>query len=281
MKRLIKNKKGLVSGLLDNIGNLIQGIVQIMPKPILLLIFLFLIVSLSYVLSIIFNSFGIYCNSANEPVKLNTNILTSISLIGQIPDPADINKADIDIENDPAVQLCSRKIGTGYYLKEDNTQTNFTNRWFYIGTYCTQCNKITLYDNGVNQGEWCEGDASRTPEENRGILQKALCGTTACEPPKDYYYSQSQNKYVCSNTNTCTGATIAQKWDELLASKEAGMLYPNVPTGTRNPSAEYAIGITCKELKPRLGIWGIDLFRFEYILIIIILGVLFWVLFNL
>lgn len=278
---MLKNKKGVFSGLIDNIGSLIQGIIQLTPKPLLILIFLFIIVSVAYVLSIIFNAFGIYCNSANEPVQLNTNILTSISLIGQIPEPKDINRLDIDIENDPSKQLCSRQINEGYYLKQDGTTINFTKRWFYIGTLCTNCNKITLYDSNNNVGEWCEGDASRIPDADRKITQKLLCGITACEPPKNYYYSQSQNLYICSNTATCTGATLAQKWDELLASKEAHPLYPDVPTGTRNPSADKILGITCKELKPRLGIWGIDLFRYEYIFIILIIYILVWVLRNL
>jgi hypothetical protein len=288
MRRIFKNKKGVLSGILDSVGQLIQGILTIVPKPLLILIFLFLIVTVSYILSIIFNSFGIYCNSANEPVQLNTNILTSISLISQIPDPKQLGLEQLNMEESgitiisEQITECSTQVQEGYYILSNNQRINFnTPTYFYDGTYCTECNAITLYDNvtgrvgGVSK-KWCVGKVARN--EDKSLLQKALCGNLACEPPQHYQYDPTPNAYTCSD-QTCAGITLGQKWDELLASKNAQLMY-QTQDNQRQTSADQLLGITCQDLKPRLAIWGIDLFRYEYIFVLLIIWILIWIYMN-
>lgn len=283
MKRILKNKKGVA--ILDNIGQLIQGILQIVPKPILLILFLFVIVSVSYVLSILFNSFGIYCNSANEPVKLNANLLSGVSLITQIPDLEEIGREAVEGN----VKSCRKQFNTQdayFYIPSTNTTKNITtNLWYYEGTYCSQCTtgilKKTNGQETINQ-EYCTDRAYPTPTENKTWWQKTVCSSEnsifgSCEPPKGYYFDQNVGYYVC-NSQDCTGKTIADKWDEKLAENGATLLYASTED---NLKAVNSIGITCTELKPRLALWGVDLFRYEYIFLLIIIVILIWIWMNL
>jgi hypothetical protein len=279
--RILKDKKGSILG---DIGNFIQGITNTMPKPVLFLIFLSIMFLVAWVLSIIFLAFGTYCNSANQPVQLNANWLTNLDLAGQIPDPKTIGLNALPMEEGgisvitEQVSYCSTQIDKGYYVTEEGIQTNFTTpKWFYDGTFCTDCERVKVYDMGNNRvggfvKTWCLGNVNR--KEDKGILQRTLCGGTACEPPPHYYYSSTPNLYICADT-TCKDITLGQMWDEKLSQKGATLIYP-APSNTRNPSSNNFIGITCTNLHPKLGIYGIDVFNFSMWCIIVLITLLLW-----
>lgn len=312
MKRLIRNKKGILGldNLTDIIGSAMQVITNIIPAPLLFIIFLFLIVAFASILSILFNFFGIYCNSAGLPVTLNGNIVGSIGLAGQTPDPKTLGQEFLPMEEwgisaiSSQVTYCSAQFPNGViYFNESqrllittlvpNLQpsidiynlitnppdqrlaTNFsTPMWFYDGTFCTDCQKVTVCDNMHTCTRKCLGDVTQKSADKKNILQKLMCGNVGCEPPKDYTYKQSRNQYEANNNNAMT-KTIGTRWDELLSSKGATLLYAS-STNTKNPSAESSIGITCSELKPRLAVFGVDLFTFNLWILITLFTILGW-----
>ena len=282
--RIIKNKKGILGISLDSIGSWIQGITSILPPPVKFLLFLFLLVTLTYILSIVFSAFGIFCNSAEQPVKLNPNLFTSVSLIGEIPDPKELGKEQLNLEESgftiisEQVTECSMEVQHGYYIKEDGTLINFTApRFFYDGTFCTDCEKVKVFDTvtgrvGGFTKKWCLGNTYRV--EDKSLIKKNLCGSLSCEPPQHYFYRYPNNAYLCAD-NSCTTITLGQRWDELLSSKGATLMYPSA-RNVRNPSGDNALGITCSDLRPRMAIYGIDLFTYSTWLVLTLIVILLW-----
>lgn len=286
MKKILKNKKGVIgflSGATDSIVGIIQTLTNIIPKPVLFIIFIFLLVAVGSALSLLFNVFGIYCNSADLPVQLGAGITSGISLIGQVPDPTLLSSESINLEEggytilSDQVTECSTRVPSGTIIFKDKTTINFTTPTdFYDGQFCTECEEVEVYTEltgrvGGFTKKWCYGDVTRDEEKN--LVQRALCGGTACEPPQHYYYDQSQNLYQCADL-TCMGITQGQKWDELLKSKGATLMYNTIDE--TNPSSERFVGITCNELSPRLAVYGIDIFNFSMWMMIMVIILLLW-----
>ena len=282
-KRIFGNKKGAI---LDNIGQLIQGIVSILPKPVLFLLFLFILVSLSYVLSLAFNAFGVYCNSADVPVKLNANFLDNIALIGQVPDPELLGREALELGEfgisvgSAGLTECSQLVPAGTIYFEDDTAQNFTTpTWFYDGTFCTNCQEVNIKKPAGDVDKVCFGNVERKSQADKTLLQRTFCGGLGCEPPEHYYYDQNTNTYVCAD-ETCAGITLGQKWDELLFSKGAVPYYLEDQPDLRNPSAEHLTGITCENLKPRFAVFGVDLFTYNIWIFITLIVILLWLWIN-
>ncbi len=279
MKKLIKNKKGLFG--LENIGNTLVSVISIIPGWVKFLIFLFLIAILGYVVSVIFQSVGIYCNSADQPVQVS-GVFTGINLITQVPDPELLGREGLTTEEagitiiSEQVTYCSKQIQSGTIENlETNTITNFTNpTWFYDGTFCTDCNKVSVCSITGDCTRYCEGNVIRKTSAQKNIFQKAICGNIGCEPPEHYYYDQSQNIYACED-ETCEGITLGQKWDEVLAGKGAKLIYPTIEQ-QRNPSSEKFVGITCTELKPKLALFGLDILSLNIMIVLLIIIILVW-----
>lgn len=251
-------------------------------------------------MSFAFNVFGVYCNSAEQPVILGggffTKIANGVSLLGSIPDPKTLNENALSIEQTPLsgiplsqVTKCTRTMpsGTIYFNETQRTlllslftnvevnAVNFTTPTsFYDGTFCTTCQQVTICGASGDCQKMCIGDAFRTPNTDKTFLQKALCGNLGCEPPEHYFYSQTRNLYLCDD-NSCTSRTLGQAYDQLLASKGATLFNQNVD-GTINPSSDNIVGITCQDLKPRLAFFGIDVFEFKYWAIIMLIVLAFW-----
>jgi hypothetical protein len=295
--RIIKNKKGILGISLDSIGSWIQGITSILPTPVKFLLFLFLLVTLTYILSIVFHAFGIFCNSAEQPVQINPNLFTSISLIGQIPDIKDIGKEQIDPYTIPVLsqveqaQECSNLETSGSYILMDDDANLFLANlgmfrqgqrfnitkptWFYLAsnTHATICTNIRVEETSGLASHYnaCLGDVYRKTEAEKTWSQKVFAG---CEPPLHYYFESTTGKYLCSD-NSCTGQTLGKTWDELLNTKGAKLMYSNT-RNIRNPSGDNAIGITCSDLRPRMAIYGIDLFTYSTWLVITLIVILLW-----
>jgi hypothetical protein len=52
-------------------------------------------------------------------------------------------------------------------------------------------------------------------------------------------------------------------------------MYPS-SRNIRNPSGDNAIGITCSDLRPRMAIYGIDLFTYSTWLVLTLIVILLW-----
>lgn len=277
MKKLIKNKKGILG--LENIGHAISTTINLMPKWIRILLLLFIIGSVGFLLSFAFNVFGIYCNSGNQPVTLGGNVLAGISLLGQTPDFELLNRETLEINELFVGKLtadhtaCTTGYDSGTIIYKNKTEERFEQFTSFHVRACMQCEVVNVCgDNGGECINVCKGDAFR--DQTKNILQKLTCGKVACEPPPHYYFDQSENVYACAD-ETCGGITLGQSWDELLSEKNANLLYPEFKN-SRNPSSNSFVGITCTELKPKLAIYGFDLFNFTNLLILLIIFALIW-----
>lgn len=284
-KGLFPNKKGLLGDIGQTISQTIGNLLDITPKPIKIILFIFLLLAFAQLFTYAFNMFGIYCNSNNEPVKIHTNIIDQIALIGEIPDYKTLGLNAIPTEEagftvaSQQVTACSRQFPSGTIETENGTQTTFTqSRWFYDGTFCTECNKVSVCGISGDCNNFCETDVTRITEEQKGFFQKAFCGRVGCEPPEHYYYDATRNIYICLD-NTCQATTIATLWDNKLASKGATTLYQGTQ-GNQNPAYTNFAGITCLEIQPRLAVFGIDVFSFTLWIFLIIIFGLAWAYFN-
>ena len=286
---ILWNKKGVFGGIMQSIGNFFQGIMHILPKPVLFLIFLFIILLLAQLLTYIFNIMGIYCTSGDIPVTIGFNPLKTAELIGEIPQAEDLGKEILDANAlQQSVEVCAI-VGTRsglYTITYDNgTQENSTvPRNFYNGrSGCVTCTLATIDFHDITTPEkWCISDAHIKPENEKSTLAKWFCGARyfgRCEPPLHYYWQASSGKYVCED-QTCEGITAGDWWDNILEQNGARPLYPDAYGEAQDISHTKFVSIQCKEVHPKLTIFGVDIFNLEYWLILMLIAIMFWALKN-
>jgi len=281
------NKKGVFGGIMQSIGNFFQGIMHVLPKPVLFLIFLFIILLLAQLLTYIFNIIGIYCTSGDMPVSIGFNPLKTAELIGEIPQAEDLGKEILDPNAlQTGVEYCSWQPHGLYTIIYDNgTEVNSTvPRWLYNGRGgCVDCTlaKIDTYDLTTPE-KWCISDAHIKPENERGTLAKWFCGAKnfgRCEPPMHYYWQSSTGNYVCED-QTCTGITAGNYWDNTLQQNGAKPLYLDGYGEGQNTNPQAFVSIQCKDVHPKLTIYGIEIFNLNYWLILMAITIMFWALKN-
>jgi hypothetical protein len=219
LKKIRKNKKGILG--LSDIGSFLQSIMQfitsVIPKPILFLLFLVVLLFFASLLSYAFYIGGIFCNTANEPVKLDSNILNNIALIGDIPSIQGRSTEQLATNptDNPLIASCVEKVTTAQLtVLNSNTQQylslfgvavdstiNITNAtYLFKGTSCSQCLKVSVDSTGfINQHfEACYGNANRIPDTDRGWWIKQFCDSTGqetgayCDIPAGYRYDATR-----------------------------------------------------------------------------------------
>lgn len=282
-KKILRlNKKGAISGIASGIGDIIKTAFDTFPKPLKFIFFLLIILLLGGIINFSLNLFGVYCDSADQPVNLGLNIFTNIGLISQVPNANEINLAGRSAEEwgysmlSQEVTKCSKQIRTGGTIIYDtgNEENINNNTWFYDGGFCTNCELVTIYDNVGNSHRYCLGDVFRQSRDDLSWLKKQLCGSwISCEPPEHYYYDQTVNRYVCED-ETCTDQTIGTAWDELLQEKGATYLYPE-GSNTKRKHTNF-VGVTCEDIRPKITIYGINVFNYTYWVIIMLIILCFW-----
>ena len=291
MKRLLKNKKGIIS--LDSIGNTIRSVIDIMPTWLKFLILLFLLATIGYVISYAFNVFGIYCNSANEPVKV-ANMFTGLSLIFEKPDSSLLGKTTIETKEVLWVEECSILAEQGGTFRFDqegdqdltglnpNSQDGLTyeidnTMYLYLSPACTNCRTGWYKPNNSNNlpRRTCFGNVEAIPDGKKTFGQQVSCVLNGCEPPKNYEFDTKTNNYRCID-ESCKSKTQGDNWDALLKSKQAELLYPNT-NNKRNTGADGFIGITCTDINPKLAIFGFDFLNYKIMLLGLVLAVLIWI----
>jgi hypothetical protein len=286
---ILWNKKGVFGGIMQSIGNFFQGIMHVIPKPILFLIFLFIILLLAQLLTYIFNIFGVYCTSGDIPVTIGFNPLKTAELIGEIPQAEDLGKEILDPDAiQDTVESCEWEITSGTYtITYDNgtTENSSIPRHLYNGrTGCVTCTLATIDFHGAITipEKWCISDAHIKPENERGTLAKWFCGARyfgRCEPPLHYYWQASTGNYVCED-QSCTGITAGDWWNNILEQNGARPLYTDAYGEAQDTSHQKFVSIQCKDVHPKLTVYGIDIFNLEYWLIIMCIAIMFWALKN-
>jgi len=294
--KIIKNKKGALSGIISSIGNLIQSIFRTLPKPILFILFLTILLLLGQLIPTIFQAFGIFCNSAEQPVNTGLNPFSNIALMMDKPDPDTLNQEVIKLNKVLFLSYnkhtdCSIRLDSGTIIFPDGTKINITEpTWFYDGAYCTDCLEVTIENppvgllTGVSkealENGICYGDVYPTPEEEKGWYKRQACshkGGEECEPPIGYYWDAELNLYICQD-ESCSEKTSGEDWDNKLTEKGATPIYPEKEkTGTGYTSF---ISIKCRDLKPRLAIYNIEIFDYKIWLLIMLITIGIWALKN-
>lgn len=290
MKKLMNNKKGAILNLFSGAGDLIKSFFDILPKPIKFLLFLFLLLILGVLIGWLLNGFGVFCDSADNPVKIS-NILISLDLVNEIPSAELIDREVIEAEDEiftglsAGVTYCSYQVNSGIILFDDGTREEFVEpRWFYNGRFCSDCETGVVYEaieskvanvtnfNRINGGRRCVGDVFRK-EQSNGIKDFFCGGATwkACEPPKDYFYSAQANLYLCENEN-CTGITLGDRWDDKLSKAGARLMYPEGELNKKD--AESMVQVSCTDYKPTITVYGIPVFDYRIWLIIMLITLL-------
>lgn len=290
MKKIM-NKKGLIIGdVFGAIAQTIQTITRTFPKPVLFFLFLLIIVGIGIVLQSLLGIFGIFCNSADRPMTTNFNIINNMILLGNLPDsslaglnvlnPEEFSYTVISKE----VTKCSRNIrnavveydnGSNYTISGGNTE------WFYDGQYCTDCDLVYVWEYNPDftmlsgSGAWCKGNVFRIDDSKKSAWKRMVCGAVSCEPPEHYYYAPQRNLYVCDDT-LCEGRTLGQSWDELLIKNNAKPMYPEGDIAGIN--IDKFVGIKCESMRPKIAIYGIQIFDYRIWVVIMIISIMLWAL---
>lgn len=302
-KNKLMNKKGIFSGL----GEGIKSVIDIIPKPIKIALFLLMILLLGNVFNFAIRSFGIHCNSGGTPVKV-TDIIKNIELIGATPDYDNLNLYGAGIGDNGLTSLssgfglfeevktlCSIKVTDPIITHHGETDVQIIgDYWFYDENPCQHCpddKTYTIwnpdpYSNlklSIAGTSYCYGNVYRT---NISWLAKTfMCSEGflsgyVCRVPEHYYFDYVQNLYICLD-ESCRNVTIGDRWNYLLENAGAKPLYPESINITDEQGMTRALGITCSELRPRLTIFTIDIFNYIYWVMAIVIAVLVWVAINL
>jgi len=177
------NRKGQT----DLIGN----VLSIIPKPVLFILFIAFLGVIGYLLSPVFNAFGVYCDSSGEVLKIpNGDIFSNLAINSKLKQSVEPDK-------------------TVLYVFKTKCTTAYEGEIRFLDYGCTTCSHIPfdeVYDgiiDGLNSPEVCVGDAYRTPDENMTWFQRTLkCNVDDCAIPKGYYYESDTDSFECFD-NLC------------------------------------------------------------------------------
>jgi len=297
MKRLLNNKKGIFGDIIGFFQSLFQTITNILPKPVLFILFLFIMLFLGNLLSYVFNINGIYCNGADEPVKLNGNFINNLGLISEVPEKNNLNEINptglsfsdditscykrIDATDNAIIKIIDKNS-----VREGNITNITTTQFFFNSPQCADCEDVELtyieYNNAV-QIKACSGYAyPLNYSDNSKITwyQKLVCGRTSCAVPQGFYFDYKTGLMKCSG-NGCSGLTYSDDWNNKLKKYDATLLYPEID-GNSNRKLGYdeALGITCVDLQPKLSVYSINIFDYKLWVVLTLIFIMFWAYFH-
>ena len=286
LRSLLKNKRGAISGIISSAGDIIKIGFSTIPRPIKFILFLFLLLFVGILLQLTLSMMGIYCDSANNPVKLHGGFIKNLQLADEIPNTEFLNleaeeQAEFGISYfSNLITKCSKKISYGIIQYEDGTEEAFTDTNFFDGTFCTNCESVTIIEQLANGDvfdthNFCTDDVIRVDREDKSVWQKMFCGGVfgGCEPPEHYFWSQNLDNFLCAD-ETCEGITLGDKWDAKLQEAEATYLYPEGYLD--DTTYTKFVGIICTDIKPNLTIYGIPVFDYKIWVLLMLVAILVW-----
>lgn len=246
---MMMNKKGQA----DIVGNIISFI----PKPVLFLIFIMLMGVIVILLSPMFNSFGVFCDSTGTIVKLHeSNFITNIAVLRSIPD---------------AKEIAGDNINPNKFLLKC---TEWINGSQYLSTYgCSTCEFGEIPSQVDARFDVCDGDAFRTPDNELSWWGENIkCPVADCRIPKGYYFEFDSGEYEC--IGDCSSQTLANVRDFRLDELGAVPMYED---NLYDNSASSFMKFGCSDaLRVEPTVKGIPIFRLEYWLMMILISLLIW-----
>lgn len=291
---MLKSKKGTVLG---DFAGVVSNVFQTLPKPILAIIFLILILLIGSVIQWSLMLFGTFCDSNNNPVRIDFNILSSFNLLEKATELSnerslgymqDLGDCTVELDNGSIYDY------QGNFIGNLNTQ-----RYFYRYNICSACNVITIY-NASNNGNslathsnvwynfllfWVtEQTGTRVCSDEAYPINLTQCtgiNWNLCNIPEGFHYEPSTNNYVCDINNTCQERAL-KEWDSMLRGAGADYIY-----GANNKSKldyykDYtrAAGIECTEYKPKIAVFGIQVFDYKIWILLFLAVILMYMYFK-
>lgn len=248
------NKKGQA----DIIGNFISTI----PKPILMIFFIMFLSFIVFLLSPLFNAFGVFCDANGDVVRLEqgSSIFTNFGLISSLPSASEIQGESIEPD---------RLFG------ECTVSHNGSNKLLVGAIKCINCDAYSLKyveDNISNNiyARVCIGDAFIN-ENASSFTKRIICATEPCMIPAGYYYEVDSGNFEC--VGECSSQTLANLRNNKLSELGAYPLY--ITDGKNSFDGLFRFGCT-NSLRVEPTIKGIAIFRMEYWAIIILISLLLW-----
>ncbi len=257
----------IISDVLDFIKSAVDWTFNVLPRPILFMLFIVMISMIgTFILPFFFNMTGTFCVNDVKVTGSAFNLPKNVATYFTIDTVRNYTKAEA---------ACAPPI-----------VVNDTWYYNYDGGFCTNCTVIENHDSDgflsdsalhTNIG-LCAGDAYRTPDENKTWLQKFQCESKgdknfysfACEPPLGYYYDYETNAYVC--VDDCIDFTTNQTSLALASLQEAGY-FATPPVGDESPPF---VGIKCFGNTPKLTFIGIDIFDIRIWALLFLIILLWW-----
>jgi len=250
IKNLFNNKKGQA----DFIGNFLS----VIPKPLLFLFFILLLTVIPLLLSPVFQSFGVFCQSDGTVLKLpESNIVTNIRLMATMPDAREI--AGESLSPNRALYKCTEYVNDSFRLLDYG---------------CSNCTHLDGYFSEVDfNARVCSGDAFRTDSANLNWWKRSVaCPLDDCRIPKNYFYSVSTGSFEC--LGDCSSQVLAVSRDSKLFELGA---YPYYAHDDDDNTFSGFFRFGCSEsLRVEPTIKGIAVFRFEFWAILILIVLLGW-----
>lgn len=266
---ILKSKKGGIPA----INEIVMTFLNITPKPILILIFLLLLVTISgFVIPIFLNLFGYYCVNHQDSLDLYqvpaNNLLQKSfydvqkgveGILGveqyQLPDDPfpDGNKEFLRIPAECFIESTANGTTVSGYVSACTDCP--TNANFFEGFYKFKSDLICTDDGYFKKA---------------GLLDRKLCAQ--CSPPNPYYYNHSNcvNQDECYFTITNTSLIPAITTDYLDQVNYQKIV--DLGGVLRQQNSENIVNIQCSAVgKPNLYFFSIELFN-QTMWVLIVIG---------
>lgn len=243
------NKKGQS----DLIGNILTTI----PKPIIFLFFILILSFIVFLLSPVFNAFGIYCDSSGEVVQVaQIGVFGNIRLMNSFPS-YEVESGEVVDANTWAIP-CSRLINGSWKLATTGQ--------------CNYCDGTIEEQGGLLTGipYYCTGNVYNwdDPDENMTWWERvAYCPYENCDIPDGYYFNTSTEGYNC--ISDCSSIGIVSDRDDLLAKVGAKDLY-------LDDDNDFIKFVCSQELRVKPTIKGIPIFDLSFWFIGILIILMVW-----
>lgn len=296
--KLFKNKKGIITGFLGSLVNIvsdtfsyIRDLFSLMlskaPKIVYPILFLFFILIIAGLMNFFLQMTGFHCDMDKNTVKTSTfNVPDNWDIWQFEISDQTVNSTIINMENTGwGVSKCSKTVTDGYYIFGNGTQVNFTDEIsFYDGEFCGICEEsVRVFGNdaetvfGVSGRRLCLGDVFRSSNiSGRYLLfwsKKELCesgvggafSNKQCMPPENYFFDSSENFYL-SMFDTGEGITLGETYNNLLFTQ-----YKAVHFSFHNETK--IVDVSCNnDFEMELTFFTINIFNFTLWVLLFILG---------
>lgn len=253
------------------LGDTLSNILQTMPRPLLLVIFLVFLLLFTAVFSYILNFVGVHCNSEDKVYTIPVyDLIINLELTFKRPATDELSGYAVKPETT-----------TVWFVPKCVTKLNDT--FYFDGAYCTQCESAWIVPPSSGYGlpdysarKVCLGNVTYNP--TKGWLKKMLCanadgsGTIGCDVPIGYYFDSSNGYFIPIGNSTSNYLTVAQMWDRKLEDLGGSLLYTSEIANEK--AYNKAFKLTCHNLKPTLKFYGIPLFDYKMWLLLLVIGLL-------